>query len=226
MLTPVPTVPTSALARQPEMTGTGTSGALAVRALSAVVEPGLDGAIHAATAIHYLFGRSAAALPVEVLLPELEEAPATEGDEGLCEDDRCGFVLRDGAGEAYNEDAFHYFLAVEHRRAQAAGRPTLMLLLEIGQPRGVAPGMPAATARSLFSILLRSLRDTDLVGWYRDGDIIGAVLTQYAGPTAVDLAEVVRARIARQFERELPRHIDRRLRLRLYSVSPNVDASK
>jgi hypothetical protein len=141
----------------------------------------------------------------------------------VLEDSRCDFAMYDDdLGHAYNQDAFHYFLGVEQRRAQAAGRPLLILLLGV-EPRRGAAHIDIPTARKLFGVMLRSLRDTDVIGWYRDGDVIGGVLTQHRGPSPVDLAEVVRTRLSKRFEHELPPDMTARLRLQLYAVTPEAD---
>ena len=216
MLTPVPTLAGAEFARK-DFAGATSQAVLR----SARAEIALDAILPGATGVHHLFGRVPVSVPVERPVPDRVGTPAL--DEGFTEADGCGFALRDTAGEAYNEDAFHYFLGVEHRRAQAAGRPMLMLFLELEQQRGRTPRMKKAMARRLFSVLLRSLRETDFVGWYRDGEVIGAVLTQHAAPSPIDLANVVRGRVTRSFAQELASDDVQRLRLRIYAVSPETD---
>jgi hypothetical protein len=215
MLTPVPTLAGAEFARK------DVAGATAGVLRSARAEIALDAVLPGATGVHHLFGRLPASVPVD--LPARERAVTPALEEGFTEADGCGFAVRDAAGEAYNEAAFHYFLGVEHRRAQVAGRPMLMLFLELEHQRGRTPRMKSRTARQLFSVLLRALRETDFVGWYRDGEVIGAVLTQHADPSPVDLASVVRGRLTRSFAHELASDDVQRLRLRIYAVSPEAD---
>src|SRR5438874_13506322 len=42
-----------------------------------------------------------------------------------------GFALQDGECEAYNEDAFQYFLEVERKRCEPSNRPLLLVLIEL-----------------------------------------------------------------------------------------------
>jgi hypothetical protein len=194
----------------------------------AAIDLELEEAVTATSAVYYLFGGNGAAVQTEV--PALEalgrSARVQRRRARLVEDDRCGFALRDGTANAYNQEAFHYFLGIEQRRAEAGSRPLLMLLLEFEHENGVTPLIDARTARKLFAVLCRSLRDTDFVGWYRDGYLIGGVLTQPGHPSRVDLVQIVRERLAKSIERALPQNTAKRLRLRLYSLSPSVSGSK
>src|SRR4029077_18030827 len=80
-------------------------------------------------------------------------------------------------GQAYNEEAFRYFLLIERKRAERARRPVLLLLLDLRGPPGrvrIEPGR----ATKLCSCRCRCLRETDVVGWCREDRVVGAVLTQ------------------------------------------------
>src|SRR5439155_9556218 len=91
----------------------------------------------------------------------------------------CGFARHAGDGEAYNEQAFHYLLDLERKRAAISNRPFLVLLVEFSSHAGGAPSdIDGVTAGKLFSILAQCLRETDFIGWYDEPRVAGAVLTQ------------------------------------------------
>src|SRR4051812_10599753 len=48
----------------------------------------------------------------------------------------CRFALT-GHGETYNEQAFHHFLAIEHKRSEASTRPFMLLLVELEKHGGL-----------------------------------------------------------------------------------------
>src|SRR5713226_6611484 len=78
----------------------------------------------------------------------------------------CGFALQDGSGEAYNEEAFQYFLEIERKRSEISNRPFLLMLIEFNRhPAGINPEIDLVTSGTLFSILGRCLRETDFIGW-------------------------------------------------------------
>lgn len=147
---------------------------------------------------------------------------SSSGDNGL-DRDACGFALQDGSGEAYNEEAFHYFLEIERKRSETSNRPFLLMLIEPNKhPAGLNPEIDVVAASKLFSILSRCLRETDFIGWYRDGRVAGAVLTQHGEPERDDLSEVVRRRVGEALEKHFPPDRPRGFQVRVYQLSPHA----
>jgi GGDEF domain-containing protein len=134
----------------------------------------------------------------------------------------CGFALQDGSGEAYNEEAFQYFLEIERKRAEISNRPFLLMLIDVNRHHGINPEIDVVTAGKLFSILSQCLRETDFIGWYRDGRIAGAVLTQHGEPDRDDLSDVVRRRVCEALEKHFPPDRPRGLQVRVYHLSPHT----
>jgi hypothetical protein len=129
-----------------------------------------------------------------------------------------GFALQDGPGEAYNEAAFQYFLEIERKRSELSSRPFLLLLIDFTKH----PRIDAVNADTLFSVLSLCLRETDFIGWYREGRIAGAVLTQHGDTDADDLSDVVRARIVGALRQRLPSDLARQLQTRIYQIPTHV----
>ena len=126
------------------------------------------------------------------------------------------FAVQDGLVHAYREEAFHYFLELERKRCEAAHRPLVLLLID--RETGGAE-IDAATSAKVFSIVSRSVRDTDFIGWYREGRIVGAVLTQDTESARESLADVVRGSIIGKIENRFRAGSIRNLRLRVQPVS-------
>ena len=130
-----------------------------------------------------------------------------------------GLAADSSADGAYSEEAFRYFLEIERRRAEVSCRPLLLLLLDLkkqGSPDGYA--IPAAVATKLFSSLTLCLRDTDFVGWYRDGRVAGAVLTQNAETTDTGIADLIAQRVTTALKDTLPEEVSIRIQVRVYQV--------
>src|SRR2546422_1060554 len=58
-------------------------------------------------------------------------------------------------GQAYNEQAFRYFLAIERKRSERSGHPFLLLLVDLKEQEGASASFhsilyPEVTRRSLF----------------------------------------------------------------------------
>ena len=129
--------------------------------------------------------------------------------------------LEGSLGQAYSEDAFRYFLEIERKRAARAHRPVLLLLLDLREQPTRNWIDPMLAAR-LFSGLWNCLRETDVVGWYREDRMVGAVLTQVEdgdqdGPRS-EVTQVTRERVITALRQDLSADILRRLRVRVYHL--------
>lgn len=74
-----------------------------------------------------------------------------------------------------DEQIFRRMIAIERKRTERSKSPFLLMLLEV-----VSEGDSKRDRRTLdriISALLSSSRDTDLVGWYKDRTIVGAMFT-------------------------------------------------
>jgi hypothetical protein len=131
-------------------------------------------------------------------------------------DDSPGAVALDNeAGGAYNEEAFRYFLEIERKRAALTNRPLLLLLVDFQSAHdGRNPSGAVCAA------LTACLRDTDFVGWYQGGRVLGAVLTQRAETPASDASRQVTDRVNAQLALRLPHHVASRLQVRVFELAP------
>jgi len=134
----------------------------------------------------------------------------------------CGLAV-DGAGDAYDEETFRYFLTIERKRSEASKRPFLLLLVELDKQAGLPGLIESAAAKQLFAGLWCCLRETDLIGWYRETRVAGAVLT-HLGETALtdDVLRQVEQRVGRVLRDVLPARLGRRLQVRLYHFRSDI----
>ena len=130
-----------------------------------------------------------------------------------------GVVLEERLGQAYDEQAFRYFLEIECRRAARAHRPVLLLLLDAKEPATGADIDPVLAAK-LFAGLWRCLRETDVVGWYREHRVPGAILTQVEDGLRGEATREIRERVNRAFCEGLSADVAHRLRVRVYQLRP------
>jgi hypothetical protein len=128
-----------------------------------------------------------------------------------------GLAFENRTGQAYNEEAFLYFLEIERQRAELSGHPFLLLLVDLKRQGGTTPRMEGV-ADKLFAALSICLRETDFTGWYHEGRVAGAVLTQHAGAPVRDLPEVVRQRISAALRQGLPAGVADRVRVTVYQL--------
>lgn len=126
--------------------------------------------------------------------------------------------------DAYNEAAFRYFLGLERKRADLSNRAFLLLLVDLKPLAGANADVDALTATSLFGGLASCLRETDFVGWYRQGRVAGAVLTQHAETPGTDVSESVARRVSRLLSDQLPAALAKRIQVRVYELPPVMRA--
>jgi len=74
-----------------------------------------------------------------------------------------------------DEETFRRMIAIERKRTERSKAPFLLMLLETVSDKGATGDM--AILDNVTSILLSSSRDTDLIGRYKDGVIVGAMFT-------------------------------------------------
>ena len=134
----------------------------------------------------------------------------------------CGLVLDGPLGHAYNEEAFRYLLGLHRRRSQRSDRPFVLVLVELKQQGTLRTRIEHPVARRLFSGLCSALRDSDVIGWYQDGQIAGAVLTDVGTGTWAHVSGVIARRVESTLTDAVPRTIGERLQVRVCQIQPKL----
>jgi hypothetical protein len=130
----------------------------------------------------------------------------------------CGVALESRLGQACNEEAFRHFLAIERKRSQRSGRTFLLLLVRRKKQRGTIGPIDSAVTAKLFACLWLCLRETDLVGWFREGRVAGALLSQAAGVSGTNVADLVVEKVRRSLHESLPSDFVRCLDVRAFRL--------
>jgi len=143
---------------------------------------------------------------------ELLPQPIAVGNAEVCS---CALASASGPLSVYNEEAFRHFFAIERKRSKASNRPFFLVLVDVKDHTD----SPALAGR-LFEALEVVLRETDFIGWYREGEIVGAVLTEHGTRAAADTADAINRRVTRALTESLPHTLADRLQLRVYQVPP------
>jgi hypothetical protein len=135
----------------------------------------------------------------------------------------CALATTDHGG-AYNEEAFHYLLAVERKRFEHSSRPFVLMLVHLTPHSARTARIDRATGARVFAGFARSLRDTDVIGWYREGRIAGAVLTHLGDVPIAEVSREIAGRVTRTLRDELPEQVACRLKVRLYQPLASVQS--
>lgn len=130
----------------------------------------------------------------------------------------CGSAVEDRTGQAYNEEAFRHFLSIERARVQRGNRSFLLLLVRLKKDAERGCGIGPAVAARLFAGLALCVREVDFVGWYRNEQVAGAVLTQGPEAPTPETPERIARRVRAVLSQSLPSGVARRLHVRVLQL--------
>ena len=116
---------------------------------------------------------------------------------------------------AYNQEAFRYFLESESKRSERSGRSCQILLVYWTDGQERIMQMDSHVAKTVIAASCRSLRETDYIGWYRDGRIVGVVLTVLVQESMAQVTSHLQKRLAEILLSELSIEESRRLQIRV-----------
>jgi hypothetical protein len=116
---------------------------------------------------------------------------------------------------AYNQEAFRYLLETESKRSERSGHFSRILLMYSTDAQGRIVLMDSRVAKAVMAASSRSLRETDYIGWYRDGHIVGAVLTVLVQETMAQVSTHLKPRLVGIIRAELGVEETSRLQIRV-----------
>jgi lipopolysaccharide/colanic/teichoic acid biosynthesis glycosyltransferase len=96
--------------------------------------------------------------------------------------------LATGAHEVLNEGTFKRMIAIERKRTERSGEPFLLMLLEAGNLQSLEKNEKALN--NILSVLPLSIRDTDIIGWYKDRTV-GVIFTGLARKDKSSILSVI-----------------------------------
>jgi lipopolysaccharide/colanic/teichoic acid biosynthesis glycosyltransferase len=105
-------------------------------------------------------------------------------------------------GERYllSEGAFAAEICRERKRAERSGRKFALMLVE----RDAKFGQSEADASDLLIAVADQVRETDVVGWHRQGLVAGAILNEFGDHTMADALDSIRRRVSAGLLQSLP----------------------
>lgn len=77
--------------------------------------------------------------------------------------------------DVLSEQMFRRMLAIERKRTERSKEPFLLMLLDAGTHAGSE--MNGTALGNMAASLLASSRETDIIGWYKDGTTVGVMFT-------------------------------------------------
>jgi hypothetical protein len=123
-------------------------------------------------------------------------------------------------GTEYDEETFLYFLTMERARAGRSRQRLRLLLVTLEPVPGKAVPIVPVSAAKLFLTLRLLLRDTDIIGWYRQDQVAGAILSARADTPEEETSSLIEQRVREGLLKRLPSSVARSLRVRITQQGP------
>ena len=97
------------------------------------------------------------------------------------------------------ESVFQSMLTLERRRAERSRKPFVLMLLDAMHEDGSA----APLLSSALKVVESNSRETDVVGWYKNGVILGVIFTEVATNSKELVTETLRRKMLSGLEKEV-----------------------
>jgi len=123
--------------------------------------------------------------------------------------------------ETFQEETFCNMLTLERRRAERSRKPFILMLLDatVFSATGSADKVMCA----MTSVVLKSTRETDLVGWYKDGVILGIIFTEISLESKGLITEILRSKILNALHAELSHEFTSKLSVTVHLFPESGD---
>jgi hypothetical protein len=98
--------------------------------------------------------------------------------------------------DVYSETDYRDLIRRESKRSAQSGHLCWILLVYCTNVQELVVTLESELAGKMISVLSMSIRDTDYVGWYRQGRILGVLLTALQPESARDGCDTLKVRLA------------------------------
>lgn len=95
--------------------------------------------------------------------------------------------------DALEEEIFHAMLSRERRRAERSRKPVVLILVDSHAVHKNGAG--AALLERLTSSVFNASRETDIIGWYEESQILGVIFTEVSLEGKTPVAEVLHSKV-------------------------------
>jgi lipopolysaccharide/colanic/teichoic acid biosynthesis glycosyltransferase len=114
----------------------------------------------------------------------------------------------------FQEEAFHDMLFLERRRAERSRKPFVLMLLDASAL--VAARTRESVTASVATVIMKSIRETDLVGWYKHGIVLGVIFTEISLDSGSSVTELLHSKVVNALEAELTDELTSRLNITMH----------
>jgi len=125
--------------------------------------------------------------------------------------------------QPHGESSFRFLLANEAKRSERSGHSFHVLLAYFAEADGGPTQIDGHVSNTLVPILSNVLRETDYLGWYRENQILGGVLTALREKSAQEVSSRIEQRFWWRMGKEFQVKDFPRLRVRLFPAQEFED---
>jgi lipopolysaccharide/colanic/teichoic acid biosynthesis glycosyltransferase len=125
---------------------------------------------------------------------------------------------------AFDEQAFLRMIAIERKRTERSKEPFLLMLLE---DRGPDAGeCNIGVLEKIVEALLTSSRETDVIGWYKDGSIAGVLFTGIVEEEKSEVLNIILKKVTDLLREKLPFDATEHISISFHFYPDDWDHSK
>ncbi len=110
--------------------------------------------------------------------------------------------LSAGVREVLNEETFKRMIAVERKRTERSREPFLLMLLDAGNYQESEKN--GKILDDMLPVLLLSIRETDVIGWYKNRAVVGVMFTGLANNDKSAILGVILNKVSTTLRAQLP----------------------
>lgn len=100
-----------------------------------------------------------------------------------------------------SEEVFRRMISRERKRTERSHKPFLLMLLDMGDSMSAYNG--ESCLRKILNVLSLTTRETDVVGWYKEALVVGAMFTEFEVEDKKQILRTVLNRVSSALEENL-----------------------
>ena len=114
-----------------------------------------------------------------------------------------------GHSHVLDERSFQRMISLERKRSERSRKPFLLMLLDAGDSQ--SPAQREQVFSHVLSALSESTRETDVMGWYEMGSVVGVMFTEITGEDRSFIVSVVMSRMTAALRSRLTVEVSRQI---------------
>jgi len=124
-------------------------------------------------------------------------------------------VSSDGEGSPlFSQEFFTRLLSLERKRSERSRKPFALMLMDASKP--LRTDRRANVYARLLVALSASTRETDILGWYKDGSVVGVLFTEIGTGETNALRDTILSKVQSALRANLPQDQIAQIRISLH----------